>query len=79
MLGFEHHFMTSEQAARMLGVTRETVDRLARKHQIKAAKVANRWVIDRESLEEFSRDYVGRRGRPRTKRKYTKRSPIWNA
>jgi hypothetical protein len=43
-----------------------------------AVKVANRWLIPRDVLEEFAKTYVPKRGRPRTKRKYTKRSSKWD-
>jgi hypothetical protein len=38
-------------------------------------KIANRWLIPRDVLEEFAKTYVPKVGHPRTKRKYTKRSP----
>ena len=40
-------------------------------------KIANRWLIPRDVLEEFAKTYVPKVGHPRTKRKYTKRSPKW--
>ena len=47
--------------------------------QLLAEKIANRWLISRRELEEFAKTYKPQRGRPRTKRKYTKRSPKWQA
>ena len=41
--------------------------------------LANRWVIPRDALSEFAKTYNPSRGRPRTKRKYIKRSPIGQA
>jgi len=46
---------------------------------LSAEKIANRWLISRDELMEFAKTYNSNRGRPRTKRKYTKRSPIWQA
>ena len=40
-------------------------------------KIANRWLIPRDVLEEFAKTYVPKVGHPRTKRKYVKRSPKW--
>ena len=40
-------------------------------------KIANRWLIRKDVLEEFAKTYVPKVGHPRTKRKYTKRSPVW--
>ena len=42
-----------------------------------AEKIANRYLISKEELTEFAKTYNPNRGRPRTKRQYTKRSPKW--
>ncbi len=73
----EASYVTSGEAARILGVHPVAVGQMARKGRIPAVKMANRWFIPRAALEEFAKDYTPGRGRPRTKRKYTKRSPRW--
>jgi len=40
--------------------------------------ITNRWLVPLEELEVFAENYVAKKGRPRTKRKYTKRSPKWS-
>jgi len=70
-------YVTTPQAARRLGVRAESVSLLVRQGKIPATKIANRWLILRSDLETFSETYVGKPGRPRQKRKYTKRSPRW--
>ena len=72
-------FMSSLQAANVLGASQVTVSQLCQHGRLPAIKIANRWLIARPALEEFAKDYKPRRGRPRKKRKYTKGSPIWNA
>lgn len=72
-------FVTSSEAATILGAKQVTVSQLCQHGKIPALKIANRWLIPRAAFEEFAKDYQPKRGRPRTKRKYTKRSPIWNA
>ena len=72
-------FVTSSEAATILGAKQVTVSQLCQHGKIAALKIANRWLIPRAAFEEFAKDYRPKRGRPRTKRKYTKRSPIWNA
>jgi excisionase family DNA binding protein len=57
-------YMTSSEAAKTLGVHCVAVGQLVRKGRIPAVKIANRWLIPRAFIEEFSKDYVGRRGRP---------------
>ena len=37
-------------------------------------KIGRFYVVSRESVEDFAKGYEPRTGRPRTKRKYTKRS-----
>ncbi len=71
-------FVTSSEAAIILGAKQVTVSQLCQHGKIAALKIANRWLIPRAAFEEFAKDYRPRRGRPRTKRKYTKRSPIWS-
>ena len=72
-------FLSSAEAAQALGAKQVTVSQLCQHGKIPALKIANRWLIPRAAFEEFAKDYRPKRGRPRTKRKYTKRSPIWNA
>ena len=71
------HYVGSDEAAKILGAKQITVAQLCQRGTIPAEKVANRWFIPREALEELAKTYVPKRGRPRTKRKYTKRSPKW--
>ncbi len=70
-------YFSATEAARMLGVGRPCVSRLAAAGKLPAVKVANRWLLPRLAIEEFSRTYEGKPGRPREKRKYTKRSEVW--
>lgn len=70
-------YVSTVQAAQRLGCRRETVFCLVRAGKLPAGKLANRWLIPLKALEEFAKTYVPRVGRPRTKRKYTKRSPRW--
>lgn len=68
---------TSKEAAHVLRASHVTVTRLCQQGRLSGVKIANRWLIPRGTLEEFAKGYTPKRGRPRTKRKYTKRSPIW--
>ena len=77
MQDLKETYLTSPEAARILGVTYVGVAQLARQGKIPAVKIANRWLIPRAFVEEFAKTYEGRRGRPRTKRRYTKRSEVW--
>jgi len=56
-----------------LGITSVGLGQLARKGKIPAVKISNRWLIPRAAVEEVAKTYVPRRGRPRRKRKYTRR------
>ena len=75
----EDQFVTSGEAAKLLGAKHITVTQLCQHGKLPAVKIANRWLIRREELMEFAKTYNPSRGRPRTKRRYTKRSPIWQA
>ena len=71
--------VSSADAAAVLGIHPLSIQKLIYRGALPAEKIANRWLISREELTEFAKTYNPNRGRPRTKRKYTKRSPIWNA
>lgn len=72
-------FVSSAEAATRLGAQHITVTQLCQRGTLPAVKVANRWLISRDVLEEFAETYTPTPGRPRQKRKYTKRSPKWTA
>ena len=72
-------YLSSRQAALILGAKPITVSQLCQRGQLPAEKIANRWLIPRTELEEFAKTYKAQRGRPRTKRQYTKRSSVWQA
>ncbi len=63
-------YVTSPEAARILGITYVGVAQLVRQGKIPAVKIANRWLIPRDFVEEYAKTYQGRRGRPRTKHRH---------
>ncbi len=71
--------VSSAEAARVLGIHPLLIQKLIYSGALSAEKIANRWLISRDELMEFAKTYNSNRGRPRIKRKYTKRSPIWQA
>ena len=71
----EIHSISSAEAASLLGAHPVTVSQLCQRGQLPEEKIAKRWLIPRRELEEFAKTHKAERGRPRTTRKYTKRSP----
>ena len=71
--------VSTSEAANVLGIHSLSIQKLIYSGALTAEKIANRWLIQKDELAEFAKTYNPSRGRPRTKRKYTKRSPIWNA
>ena len=69
--------VSSAEAASFLGIHPLSIQKLIYSGSLSAEKIANRWLIRREELMEFAKTYVPKVGHPRTKRKYTKRSPKW--
>ena len=67
------NYISSSEAARILGIHPFGVQNLIRSGRLSAEKIANRWIVSRTLVEEFAKSYEGRRGRPRKKRKYTRR------
>ena len=73
MTTFTATFLASSEAADMLGIHHMTIQKLLREGKLPAEKIANRWLLRRTDVEEFAKTYVPKVGRPRQKRKYTKR------
>ena len=71
--------VSSAEAESFLGIHPLSIQKLIYSGSLSAEKIANRWLIQRDELAEFAKTYNPNRGRPRVKRKYTKRSPIWEA
>ena len=59
------HLLTSYEVAKELGVHHKTISRLLRLGKIPGIKVANRWLIEQDTLEAFRKVYVGKKGRPK--------------
>jgi len=73
----EDQFVSSSEAAKLLEAAHITVSQLCQHGRLPAVKIANRWLIRKDVLEEFAKTYVPKVGHPRTKRKYVKKSPKW--
>ena len=67
-------YMTTAEAATALGVRQDSITRSAREGRLPAEKIAKTWLILRSFVEDMAKTYEGRRGRPRKKRKYTRRA-----
>ena len=74
MISLTNQYVSSPEAANILGIHPFTIQKLLRGGKLPAEKMANRWLLKREDVEEFAKRYVPMVGRPRTKRKYTRRS-----
>ena len=77
MTALTESFLSTGEAAKVLRIHPMAVQKLIYRGQLPAEKIANRWILRRRDVDELSKTYVPRKGRPRTKRKYTKRSPMW--
>ena len=71
------NYVSSSEAAQILRIHPFTIQKLLQDGRLRGEKIANRWLISRIAVDEYAQTYNPRRGRPGTKRKYTKRSPIW--
>jgi excisionase family DNA binding protein len=71
--------ISSAEAAKVLGIHPLSIQKLIYRGVLSADKIANRYLISKDELAEFAKTYNPNKGRPRTKRKYTKRSPTWQA
>ena len=73
MMDLSDIYISSLEATKILGIHPMAIQKLFRDGKIRGVKIANRWLIRRDDLEEFAKSYVPKVGRPRTKRKYTRR------
>lgn len=56
---------TSHEVARELGIHHMTVSRLIRQQKLPGIKLANRWLVERDNLEAFRKNYISKKGRPK--------------
>ena len=70
------NYIPSGEAAKILGIHPMSIQHLCQDGKLTAEKFANRWMIRREDLDEFAKTYVPTVGRPRQKRKYTRRKQV---
>ena len=61
----ELNFLPASEAAKKLGISHKGLGPLLRQGKLPAYKIANRWLIDKATLEEFSQTYIGKKGRPK--------------
>ena len=73
MMALGNTYLPSAEAARLLGIHPMSIQQLCRDGKLRAEKIANRWLVRRDDLDEFAKTYVPTVGRPRQKRKYTRR------
>jgi excisionase family DNA binding protein len=73
MMALGNTYLPSSEAARLLGIHPMSIQQLCRGGKLRAEKIANRWLVRRDDLDEFAKTYVPAAGRPRQKRKYTRR------
>lgn len=66
----EGHLTTKEAAIR-LGMKEQAIRDLIKRGRIKAKRFGSAWAIPEDEIDNFK---PGKPGRPRTKRKYTKRT-----
>lgn len=71
---FEH--LSTSEVAVALGITAQAASRLVRHGKLPGVKIGGVYMVPRDAMKEFARGYVPRKGRPRKKRKYTRKSPI---
>ena len=76
MTGLTDTYVSSLEAATFLAIHPMAIQKLLKAGKLRGEKIVNRWLIRRVDLEEFAKTYVPKVGRPRTKRKYTRRRQL---
>lgn len=75
-MSLRNTYIPSSEAAAALGINPMTIQKLLRDGKLPAEKIANRWLLRRVDVDESARTYVPKVGRPRRKRKYTRRKQV---
>jgi len=73
MLELKETFISSSEAAAILGLRPFGIQKLIRRGKVPAVKIANRWLISKAFVEELAKTYVPKRGRPSRKNQDTGR------
>ena len=73
----QSRLLATGEVAKVLGIAAMSASRLIKQGRLPAIKVGRFYVVPREAVEKFAGTYQPKVGRPRMKRKYTKRSPRW--
>ena len=76
MIELSLEYISSSEATRVLGIHPMSIQKLFQDGKLRGEKIANRWLVRRADVEEFAKTYVPKVGRPRTKRKYTRRKQV---
>jgi excisionase family DNA binding protein len=59
------NLLTTTEAAKILSINPKSLGRLFRCGKIAGIKIANRWLIEEATLQEFGKNYIGKKGRPK--------------
>ena len=57
--------VTAHEVSIKLGVRPRSISRLIRTGRISGFKLANRWLVEQSTIDNFSKNYVGKKGRPK--------------
>lgn len=69
---FSEKYYTTQQAAKLLSVTADTVKRYCNSARLSASKVGNSWMIPHSAIEAYV-ESAPENGRPRNKKPSRKR------
>lgn len=73
----DFEYLSTTEAARLLKASRDSVVRLIARGKLRGAWIARRWLVTRSQVEQLAKTYTPQVGKPRQKRKYSKRSLRW--
>lgn len=65
MKGLRGSYISSPEAARVLGIHPKAIHKLIQKGKIPAEKIAGCWLISRKFITEFAKSYRPKTGRPK--------------
>jgi excisionase family DNA binding protein len=57
------NYLTVYEASKILGIHQDTLKRLCRQGDIKATKLRNTWLIQKDDLDQFKATYNPKKGK----------------
>ena len=74
LLRIRFEYISTKQMSEYLGITPSAASRVVRLGKVSGIKIGGSYLVSKAEVENLARTYKAHRGRPRKKRRYTRRT-----